>query len=339
MLLLASCSKEAVLPSASGRPYEVLVIMDHDMCNRPVGRALIDDVLHLPVRGIPQEEYSFDVMHSAPDSMNYAKQLVRNVIELDINPQRYTHTKMKFMRNKHAMEQIWMTIQSPSEDSLTVYLQKYGRFITEFLTKTEMNRLIVRMKKKNSEVVGSLAHEMFNCEVLAPEELISYKRGEKFFWTSGEIGSGLVNICMYSFPYTGPESFTKFNMLHKRDSVMHFNIPGEAPGMFMKTDTLRTVCKPIAVHGDYAYEARGWWDMENDYMGGPFVSHARVDTDRNEVIVIEAFVYNPGGMKRGLIRRLEASLYSMILPCEKNKKHELDTNEVEEEEKEVGNDR
>lgn len=331
LLLLASCTKEAVFPSSSGRPYDVLVLMDYGMCQRPVGQTLIDSVLHMPVPGIPQEEYSFDVSHWNPDSLDNILKLTRNVIAVDVNPKMYTHTKLRFMRNKYAMDQIWVTLQSPSEDSLTVYFQKYKKFLVDFLVKTEMNRQIVDMRTKNSSLVSQLSKELFGCTILAPEEINKSKKGEKFFWTSGDMGAGLVNLCMYSYPYTGPETFNKFYVLHKRDSVMYMNIPGEEEGMYMKTDTLYTDCKPTAVHGDYAYECRGLWYMENDFMGGPFVSLSRVDTTRNEVIVAEGFVYSPNGMKRRLIRRLEASLYTLMLPSEQGKKAEEFETTVEEE--------
>ena len=53
-----------------------------------------------------------------------------------------------------------------------------------------------------------------------------------------------------------------------------------------------------------------------DSMGGPFVSHSRVDTETNRVVVVEGFVYAPEKLKRGLIRRLEGSLYTLLLPEE-----------------------
>ena len=49
----------------------------------------------------------------------------------------------------------------------------------------------------------------------------------------------------------------------------------------------------------------------------PVVSHSRVDTTRNIVIVVEGFVFAPEKMKRGLMRRLEGSLYTLNLPDEK----------------------
>ena len=58
--------------------------------------------------------------------------------------------------------------------------------------------------------------------------------------------------------------------------------------------------------------------MKDDCMGGPFVSHSRVDTEANKVLVVEGFVYAPEKMKRGLMRRLEGSLYTLMLPEEQD---------------------
>ena len=58
----------------------------------------------------------------------------------------------------------------------------------------------------------------------------------------------------------------------------------------------------------------GTW--QNDMMGGPFVSHARVDRPNGRVVVVEAFVYAPEKKKRDLMRQMEASLYTLNLPQE-----------------------
>ena len=56
--------------------------------------------------------------------------------------------------------------------------------------------------------------------------------------------------------------------------------------------------------------------MEGDFMGGPFVSHSRVDEKNHRVVVAEVFVYSPEKMKRNLLRQVEASLYTLKLPGE-----------------------
>lgn len=315
MSCLASCRKSMINPIASGRPYEVLVVMDKDKWDAPVGRALFT-VLDTDVPGLPQSERSFRISQISENEMSSTFKIFRNVIKVDIDPHYYTQTKIKFTRDKYAMEQVWFTIQSPSEEEFIAFCTEQRQYIVDLITKLEMNRLIKQLEEKHSEVTSNLAKELFNCEVWAPDEIRSYKKGQNFFWTSNNAPSGIVSMCMYSYPYTGPETFNKQYVLGKRDSVMMRNIPGSVPGMYMATDTLSVECKPITVHGQFAYESRGLWIMQNDGMGGPFVSHSRVDTTRNLVIVVEGFVYAPEKMKRGLMRRMEGSLYTLKLPWE-----------------------
>lgn len=314
-LSLTACKKENFFPTASGRPYEVLVVMDSTDWKAPHGRALFD-VLDTDVPMLPQSERSFRISQTEVKDFDRVLNIFRNIIIVNIDPRQFTRTKMKFTRDKWAMEQIVLTINSPSEEEFRNFCVEHRQDIVDFLTRTEMNRLVKELKQKHSKVTFDLAKQIFDCEIFAPKELQSYKKGKDFVWTSNNTASGLENIVIYSYPYEGPHTFNKEYLCHKRDSVMQVNLPGEKPGMYMQTDTLCTVVRPIVVHNNYAMEMRGLWIMRNDCMGGPYVSHHRVDTENNRVIVVEGFVYAPEKMKRGLIRRLEGSLYTLKLPEE-----------------------
>ena len=314
-LSLTACKKENFFPTASGRPYEVLVVMDSTDWKAPHGRALFD-VLDTDVPMLPQSERSFRISQTEVKDFDRVLNIFRNIIIVNIAPHQFTRTKMKFTRDKWAMEQIVLTINSPSEEEFRNFCVERRQDIVDFLTRTEMNRLVKELKQKHSKVTFDLAKQIFDCEIFAPKELQSYKKGKDFVWTSNNTASGLENIVIYSYPYEGPQTFNKEYLCHKRDSVMQVNLPGEKPGMYMQTDTLCSVVRPIVVHNNYAMEMRGLWIMRNDCMGGPYVSHHRVDTENNRVIVVEGFVYAPEKMKRGLIRRREGSLYTLKLPEE-----------------------
>ena len=69
-LLLSSCRKEFVIPRASGRPYEVMVVMTDKDWQATQGRALFA-VLDTDIPGLPQPERSFHISqgHSATSSL------------------------------------------------------------------------------------------------------------------------------------------------------------------------------------------------------------------------------------------------------------------------------
>lgn len=314
-MLLSSCENNNFMPKASGRPYEVLVIMDSVEWKAPHGQALFN-VLDTDVPMLPQSERSFRITRIEEKDFDRIFNIFRNIIMVNIDNTQFTRTRMKFARDRYALGQIVLTINSPSKEEFQQFCIDHRQDIVDFLTKMEMNRLVKELQLENSKITRELVKEIFDCEVSAPKELVSYKKGTDFLWTTNNTASGMMSIVMYSFPYEGPSIFNKEYLINKRDSAMKANLPGEKPGMYMKTDTLCTVVKPIVVHNKYAMEMRGLWYMENDCMGGPYVSHHRVDTENNRVIVIEGFVYAPEKMKRGFIRRLEGSLYTLKLPEE-----------------------
>ena len=123
-----------------------------------------------------------------------------------------------------------------------------------------------------------------------------------------------MSIVLYSYPYTDKNTFTLEYFLNKRDSVMKVNIPGAFEGSYMSTQRDFVYVEDATVQGKYAQVARGLWRVKGDRMGGPFVSHSRVDEVNGRVIVAEAFIYAPESLKRDLMRRMEAALYTLQLP-------------------------
>ena len=68
LTLFSACGggkKGVFTPTSSGRAYEVLVVVEPGLWERPAGRALFD-VLDSDVPGLPQSERSFRIMYIAP---------------------------------------------------------------------------------------------------------------------------------------------------------------------------------------------------------------------------------------------------------------------------------
>lgn len=308
--------KSILMPPASGRPYELLVVINQDMWERPAGRALYN-VLDKDVPGLPQSERSFRIMFTDPSNFDSTLKLVRNIIIVQVDEKRFTQPKMSAAKDVYAAPQAILTIQAPTEASLGGFITENTNKIIDYFTTQEMNRQMQILETNHSEFISNKVKEMFDCDVWVSGELSSFKEGEDFYWFGTNTATRDRNFVIYSYPYTAYDTFTKEYFTHKRDSVMRVNIPGAREGMYMETDTLMTKVKGLNVQGQYALEARGLWRVKADMMGGPFVSHARVDTVNNRVVVAEVFVYSPDTRKRDLIRQMEASLYTLRLPGEK----------------------
>jgi hypothetical protein len=64
--------------------------------------------------------------------------------------------------------------------------------------------------------------------------------------------------------------------------------------------------KEISLNGVYVNELRGLWQVEGDFMGGPYVNYSLVDAQKNRVICIDGYVYAPKFDKREFLREQEA---------------------------------
>lgn len=314
--VFAFCQKDGksiVTPVSSGRPYEVLVVADDKCWNSP--DSALFHVLDTDVPGLPQPERSFRISRVRPEYFDRSTRLFRNIIIADIQDI-YTQTKFKYTRDAYSSPQMIMTIQSPNQEEFAEYVSKNGQVVIDFFTRAEMNREVKLLEKKHNDVLSAKVQSFFDCDIWMPVELASYKVGQQFLWASSNLND--LNFVIYTYPYTSKGTFTKAYFIEKRDSVMKANIPGVKEGMYMVTaDSIFVEARNIAVQGDYAYEVRGLWEMENDAMGGPFVSHVRVDRTNGRIVVVEGFVYNPGKLKRDQIRKLNAALYTLKLPLEK----------------------
>lgn len=320
-VVLFSCKsgkKSVFTPTSSGRAYEVLVVVEKPVWERPAGRALYN-VLDTDVPGLPQSERSFRIMSTSPKDFDAILKLVRNIIIVDIQDI-YTQPKFKYAKDVYASPQMILTIQAPDEASFEKFVEENKQPIIDFFTRAEMNRQITFLEGKHSNFISQKVDSLFGCDIWVDAELANSKTGDDFFWASTNTGTADRNFVMYSYPYTDKDTFTKEYFVHKRDSVMKANIPGFKEGVYMSTDSLLTDVRPINVQNSYTMEARGLWRMKGDFMGGPYVSHTRLDEKNQRIITAEIFVYSPDKMKRNLVRQMEASLYTLKLPNEVQQK-------------------
>lgn len=316
IVLMAACSGGSSLTRATGFAYEVVVVMDQKDWKAPAGEAIKAE-LTSSVPGLPQSEPAMKLTYSKPSDFNGLLKYVRNILIVTIDPTVSTKVSMAYEENPWANGQVVLKLKAPSEESLLEYLKADDRSLVNFFTKVEMNRAINQLQKDYSSVVMNNLKKDLDVMLNAPANFTYYKDTTDFFWSSNNANTGRMDLVVYTFPYTDTETFTKEYLVAKRDSVLAKNLPGSFPGSYMQTEARFDVdYTPITLNGKYCGVMRGLWRMEGDMMGGPFVSHTRLDEKNNRVVVAEGFVYAPETDKRNFMRRIEAALYTLRLPGE-----------------------
>ena len=145
----------------------------------------------------------------------------------------------------------------------------------------------------------------------------------RVLWCCNNKGPMRRDIVIYSYPYTNPRTFTAEFLNEKRDAVLSRLVHGSVEGSYMGTEykvmppQMRTI---LVQDSAQAYEVRGLWRIQHgEAMGGPYVSHTRLDHVNGRVVTAETFLYAAGQKKRNALRQAEAILYTLQLPEDASK--------------------
>ncbi|MDO5035859.1 MAG: DUF4837 family protein [Porphyromonas sp.] len=310
---------------ASGRPLSLMVVLpdqyDSEALRDSVRRAFSQA---LPI--LPQPEPALDVMFTTHSRFTSMFRSQRNILYISIDPERYTGPSISVSRNDYALGQILLHAKAESEESVyTILRLRNDSMIRTVFDEEVERRLVVLNETFSSAFARAVEEQVGGVTVNAPVELEFIQTGDHFVWGSNMAQENRMDFVVYSFPFRDKETFTRDYLIHKRDSVLGRQIKGQFPGSRMMTETmLMPVFSAKEYKGAYRAELRGLWAMTNDMMGGPFVMHAIVKGDKSEVVVAEAFVYNPSGKKRNLLLYDESALYTLRLEGADYWSHSID---------------
>ncbi|HET6556050.1 MAG TPA: DUF4837 family protein [Prolixibacteraceae bacterium] len=319
-LALVSCKfKEgARMETITGKSNEVVVVIGKEIWKGEVG-SLIREILAQPQTSLPQEEPIFSLIDVPPEAFINLFKSSRNIVTVKISPT-YTEPKVEFARNTWAYPQVVVNIQASSAENFKELFIANGDKIIGYFLKAEKDRLKKTYKDSHEKAIYNALLEEFNLQLYIPHGFKMVKKDSSFAWVRYDTPLITQNLFVYTYPYESDSTFTQKYLIGKRNLVLKNNVPGPMPGSYMTTamDLPRDI-NYVTYGGNYACEVRGLWRVENDFMGGPFVSLSVLDPDKKRVITVEGNVYAPKNDKRNYVRQMEAMIYSLEFPGQHQK--------------------
>ncbi len=138
---------------------------------------------------------------------------------------------------------------------------------------------------------------------------------QNFLWlrddSRQEVTTG---ILLYKVPYEDKKQLSYEGFKETRNAAGRY-ISTHVPNthMIINDRDLPMFTRQLQLNGIYAIEARGIWEIDHDFMGGPFISYLLLNPKTNELILIDGFVFAPGENKRRYMREVEHLLHSVQL--------------------------
>lgn len=311
---LISCSeakrKQALLPNISGKAGEVIVVIDKGQWEGAVGTTLRDS-LACDCPFLPQKEPLYTLVDLAPSGFTQMFQLHRNIIIVNIKPD-VTEPGILYRSDVWARPQCVIRINAADSDSAVQLIKENSKKILTYLEQAERDRVIANAKRYEELSISPVITEMVGGSPHFPSGYKIKKKTNDFIWIEYNPQYVTQGVFVYKYPVVeGKQMMDLDNILRNSNEVMKNNVPGMFDNTYMMiSDFARPSIEYKKYKGlDFA-EVRGFWEVYNDFMGGPFVSHVFYSQDGTEVIVLQGFVYAPKYDKRHYLRQVESILYS-----------------------------
>jgi hypothetical protein len=205
------------------------------------------------------------------------------------------------------------------------YLKANGASLLQVLEMAERNRTIEYAKKQGAKALEKIIKEEFDIEMPISNGYLFRAESDDFVWASNEYPVASQGFFIYTHPFNGKASITTEALVKARNEFAK-RIPGPTDGSYMTTvkripnieDDGYTDFLPqrkvVKINGREWIELRGFWEVEKDFMGGPFVSYTTLDEREGELLTIDCYVYSPKYGKRNFLRPLEHLVFGVTFP-------------------------
>ena len=317
--------------SATGTIYECLVVMP----NRPLANPqevvsasayaeniattydLVKAIMAADMPCLPQMEPYFKLTQVSPAAFDDLLKPTRNILIVDIDPNRYTQTKAKYSIDYWSHPQAVYRIQAPNDEAFVTWWNEHGEQVRAWFVDQEICRQIAFYRASTNKDARAALQRSMHADMLIPEDYMLIRDtvfGDvHFIWCCNNKGSLRRDLVIYSYPYTNAKQFSLEALNKQRDAILGKMISASVPGSYMGTEY--KVFPPqmrVLQDNPYTVEVRGLWKIyDGEAMGGPYVSHTCLDEINQRIITAETYILAPGQKKRNELRKAEAILFSL----------------------------
>jgi len=308
ILLLPGCkSTKTLLPSVSGKAGEIIVVMEKPDWEDSLGGD-VRDLLACDCPWLAQKEPLYNLVNVVPSAFVDLFKVHRNIILFQVGPQ-IDSVGIIYKHDVWAAPQCVIQLSAPTSAQASELLKEKGPMIVSSIEQAERDRVIRNTLRYEEHAIYPKVAEVFGGSPHFPSGYKLRKITEDFAWIADD-KQVYQDVFIYRYPVE-KEPFTLEKIIAHRNAVLQDNVPGMFDGTYMTTSEFFTpTLESLKYRGRDLVQVRGMWEVQNDFMGGPFVSHSFYSKDGKEIIVLEAWVYAAKYDKRQYLRQVESLLYS-----------------------------
>ena len=313
LIIASSCKDKAnnLLQSITGSTNEILIITNKNTWKGQLGDTIREFFGQEQV-GLPQSEPIFDLLSLPHENFTRTARAHRNIFIVNIGT-KHDSTTYTYFDSPWAKSQKIFKITAPNDSLFYLEFNKRKKQMMAVYLKAEKDRLVNVYKKTANDIIYKHFKDKYNIEIFCPGGFNINKDTNNFVWVSSETAVDSKGFIYFEEPYTNSNQLNDMLIIDKIKQELKKYIPGPLDSTWMTLNETLPIIMNSYKYQDkhYAITQRGLWQVENDFMGGPFVTNTILDEERNRVIYTMAYVYAPESNKRNMLRKVECIIMSM----------------------------
>ncbi len=313
-LLFTGCKErgERTLPGITGAPNGILIVSSEKIWQGPIADT-VKGFFEREMVVLPQDEKEFSLTHIPPEKFERHFGKYRNVIQLSINSS-LDSAEILYQENLKSRTQQYFLLQAPDMESLVELFAENCEMIRSTILRVENERFISAHRRFPAQKVVDHIRDSLNLRIAVPGGFNLNLHHKDFVWTSEEKTEYSLGVIIFIDTLEDLIELTPQRAMDRVNELLEENIPGPIENTWMELDMeVPFVSELIVLHDKYyTTQIRGLWDVENDFMAGPYVLNIIYDEESNRVIYAMAYVYYPIEKKRDKVRKVEAIINSIV---------------------------
>ena len=327
VLLFSTCNTDngyqpnLMKPMAKKNYHEILFALDKKYWKGDLGKTIKSSFEKLVKTTPLPYEQEFDTDFVVPNKI--LKNIKNNNCFIFVQIENYNSKNIVpvIKRDLWANGQLIIELKFKSEKAAINYFNYKNNEVKSILKAFNLNKIQKSFSEKNT--INDELENSIDLTFKAPEGIKINKKEMNFWWWSTleiqkdqngshEIQKGIV---LYQEDYKNKNQFELSKIIWVKDSVGKAYLIGKKDNSFMKTvenEISTPVDTSFYIKNKYVKQVQGCWRMENDKMGGPFISYSWLNTEKTKIITAQGYVYAPNFEKSKYLREIEAVIVSGI---------------------------
>ncbi len=336
--LLVGCSSGGGTPAAFkskpvafGNVNRVNIVVDDVLMDGPV-RDSLDYYYQQAYPLMPQPEpiYDLNVIDAGDlDVLPARRELRTYVILADLNDPTSQTTKLvtsdlgeekilaaredfrrgtSIVTDRWANDQLLIYLFAEGPDELAKLIAQSFPAASKRIKTADRTMLMANVYQSgHSETTGDSIKRLVGVDLDVPVDYRVARAEKNFVWMRRDLGVVTQNLLVTSVPYVGQDQVSADSAVVYRNAMGKMAVRSDTEGSYMTTNDrdLPVVPYVTEINGKYAFEARGVWEMTDDFLGGSFFTYLLPSPEEKKLYVIDVFVFAPSKGKRNYMQQLE----------------------------------